>query len=401
MKRKYGTGSLFAKDGKWIGQWRVDGRQIKRTIGPAKASGGRIGMSRTQAEKALRKLMVETLPAPKTAERATVRRAGDELIAKLTAKGRKKATIEGYRSVLTHHLEAYFKTKPLDSIGHKDVENFIAYLIAQGKSVKTALNSVKFLHSVFRHAQREGWVRENPVPLADRPERPASPKVEVLTVKELVAARQAIPDDEFGKVERFLYLAAFTSGLRMGELLALRWSDILWSIDRIRVEQNYSRGEVTTPKSEAGTRSVPLPTWLAQELAVWEKATRYPGPDDLVFAHPMLGTPLDRSKVTRRWQATLKRAGVKVVRFHDMRHAYATHLAMQAGSLDAITQVMGHSDPRVTEIYRHRMANPLEKAWADAAFLAPTGEAPQTALGHLHRVARSRGGPTRLGGVGK
>jgi integrase len=378
MKRKYGTGSLFAKDGKWVGQWRVDGRQVKRTIGPVKVSGGRTGLSRTQAEKALRELMVETLPTPKANERATVRKAGDELIAKLEAKGRKKATIEGYRSVLTHHLEAYFKTKPLDTIGYKDVEKFIAYLIGEGKSVKTALNSVKFLHSVFRHAQREGWVRENPVPLADRPERPASPKVEVLTVEEMEAARAAVPDDEFGKVECYLYLAAFTTGLRMGELLALRWSDVLWSISRIRVEQNYSRGEVTTPKSEAGTRSVPLPTWLAQELAVWEKATRYAKPEDLVFAHPQLGTPLDRSKVTRRWQAALKRAGVKVVRFHDMRHAYATHLAMQAGSLDAITQVMGHSDPRVTEIYRHRMANPLEKVWADAAFQAPI-QAPKAA----------------------
>jgi integrase len=370
-KRKYGTGSLFVKDGSWVGQWRVDGRQVKRTVGPVKRNGSRTGMSRTQAEKALRELMVSTLPVPVKSERATVRRAGDELIAKLEAKGRKKATIDGYRSVLTNHLEAFFKTKPLDTIQYKDVERLIAHLIREGKSVKTALNTAKFLHSVFRHAQREGWVRENPVPLADRPLRPPMEKLEALSVDELVTVRAAVPGDEFGKVERVLYLAAFTTGLRMGELLALRWCDILWTVDRIRVERNYSRGEFTTPKSDAGSRSVPVATWLAQELAAWEKVTRYSDADDLVFAHPELGTPLDRSKVTRRWKLALKAAKVKEVRFHDLRHAYATHLAMQAGSLDAITQVMGHSDPRVTEIYRHRMANPLEKTWADAAFQAP------------------------------
>jgi integrase len=98
------------------------------------------------------------------------------------------------------------------------------------------------------------------------------------------------------------------TGLRKGELLALRWKDVDWSAGRIRVRQNYVRGEFGTPKSKRSTRSVPLADDVAGELDRLYTRSRRQGDGDLVFAHPQTGNPLPKANVTRRMRAALKAA---------------------------------------------------------------------------------------------
>jgi integrase len=80
-----------------------------------------------------------------------------------------------------------------------------------------------------------------------------------------MALLAAVPDDAFGRVRRVLYLAAVMTGMRQGELLALRWQDVDWVAQRVRVNRNYVRGQFGTPKSRRG-RSVPLADRLGGEL---------------------------------------------------------------------------------------------------------------------------------------
>ena len=75
-----------------------------------------------------------------------------------------------------------------------------------------------------------------------------------------------MPDDPLGRVERVMYLTAAMTGMRQGELFALRWRDVDWSARRIRVRRNYVRGEFGTPKSKRSSRSVPLASRVATEL---------------------------------------------------------------------------------------------------------------------------------------
>ncbi len=97
------------------------------------------------------------------------------------------------------------------------------------------------------------------------------------------------------------------TGMRQGELFALRWRDVDWSARRIRVRRNYVRGEFGTPKSKRSSRSVPLASRVATELELLSRDSQYKSDDDLVFAHPETGRPIDRSKLLKRFKAALRR----------------------------------------------------------------------------------------------
>jgi integrase len=115
-------------------------------------------------------------------------------------------------------------------------------------------------------------------------------------------------------------MTAAMTGLRQGELLALRWRDIDRQAAKIHVRRNYVRGDWLTPKS-GKARAVPMAPSLADALDRHFKQSNYTTDDDLVFAHPNTGKVLDHSRLNRRFKAALKQAKVREVRFHDLRHA--------------------------------------------------------------------------------
>jgi integrase len=105
--------------------------------------------------------------------------------------------------------------------------------------------------------------------------------------------------------------------MRQGELLALRWRDVDWFVQKLRVRRAYVRGEFGTPKSKRSSRGVPLAMRVAGALDELHRGSAYQGDDDLVFGHPHTGNPLDRSQVLKRFKRYLKAAGIRTMRFHD------------------------------------------------------------------------------------
>jgi integrase len=130
--------------------------------------------------------------------------------------------------------------------------------------------------------------------------------------------------------------------VRQSELLGLRWRDVDSGSQRVRVRNAFVRGEhAAEGKSDLSTkRSVPMTDRLVIELERWRSRSVFDRPDDLVFAHPHLGTPLDRTKVTRRFQAACRSAGVPIIRFHDLRHTFATHLAAAGAPVRTLQECM-------------------------------------------------------------
>ena len=136
-----------------------------------------------------------------------------------------------------------------------------------------------------------------------------------------------------------LFLAAITTGLRLGELLALRWGDCeAGSVVVRRTLSSDARGVVTAPKSAAGRRRVPIPPELPGALGP-------PGaPDDLVFVSRS-GGPLTPSSVRRALDRIAARASVARLRFHDLRRTYASLLAEAGHHPSVIQRLLGHASP--------------------------------------------------------
>ncbi|MBS1885092.1 MAG: site-specific integrase, partial [Actinobacteria bacterium] len=178
-----------------------------------------------------------------------------------------------------------------------------------------------------------------------------------------------VPDDVLGAVDRPLYLTAAMTGLRQGELIALRWKDVDWKACLIRVRRNYTRGRFGTPKSKRSSRAVQMPERVATELRQHFEGSNYTGADDLVFCHPETGNPYDASKMRKRFDAAKEAAGVRAIRFHDLRHTFGTRMAAAGAPLRNIQEWMGHRDYKTTEIYADYAPDPTRDAhWAEVAF---------------------------------
>jgi integrase len=196
----------------------------------------------------------------------------------------------------------FFGDRAIDRIDAIRVAQYLRRKRGDGLSSKTVQNHLNFLHGVFAFAVKRGWASLNPVAHVDRPKRNRSPhtRVRFLQPHELDTVIRAVPDDTLGSVERPLYLTAALTGARQGELLALRWLDVDWLAQRLRIAENYTRGRWDTPKSHEG-RSVPLAYRVARELDLLSKRSRYRADTDLVFCHPLTGNVLNPSKVRKRF----------------------------------------------------------------------------------------------------
>jgi integrase len=376
-RRAPGSGHLLVRRTKagaenWYGKWYADGRQVFRRIGPKRPPGGTTGLTRRDAEKRLRELQADVAPAPR--ERVGVAEAGEALIAHLVALGRKAATVEAYESMLRVHLAPHFAGRSLDAIGTDDLEAFVRAKAAEGKSAKTIRNALGLLHSVFEFALRKGWAKANPCKLIDKPRDDGDAEIRFLDPEELNAVfrAEAEGEDDLAPTLALMYLAAGMTGLRQGELIALRWRDVDWAAGKIRVRRSYVRGEFGSPKSRRGSRSTPLADELARELDRHFKASAFQGDDDLVFAHPRLGGPLDRTKVRKRFKAALRRAGVREVRFHDLRHTFGTRMAAAGVPMRTLQEWLGHRDAKTTQIYADYAPSEREREWVEAAFARDT-----------------------------
>jgi integrase len=379
-KRSYGSGRLFAvkdKTGReaWYGSWWAGGRRVKRKLGPKRQPGSRDGLTQVQAERELRK-RIESDIVVASSHRWTVGEAGERYVDHLeTVMERKRTTIQDYRGYLRRHLDPFFGNRPLDRIDGARVTSYIKRKRADGLSSKTVQNHLNFLHGVFAFATKRGWVASNPVAQVDRPKKARSPhrRLRFLSPAELDALIRAVPDDRLGDVERPLYLTAAMTGIRQGELLALRWCDVDWAAGRIRVADNYTRGEFDTPKSEFGRRSVPMADRVARALERHFQQSLYRTDDNLVFCHPDSGHVLDPSKLRKRFKEALTCAAVNQITFHELRHTFGTQMAAAGAPLRAIQEWMGHGDAKTTEIYAHYAPDASGgRAFAERAFAVGT-----------------------------
>ena len=214
--------------------------------------------------------------------------------------------------MLRCHINPFFAGWSIDAIDRRAVVAYQRAKLESGLAPKTVANHVRFLHGIFRYAVGQEWVTRNPVAGIEHPggsNRPS--EIRALTLVELEALLKTVPEDHLGPTDRRLYLAAAMTGMRKGELQALRWVDIDWATQVIRVRRSLSDGEFTSPKSPRGIRAVPLSERLAAELLRHRSVSSFDHEDDLVFANPRTGQPYDASKILKRFKQSMANAGLR------------------------------------------------------------------------------------------
>jgi integrase len=371
------TGHVFLHPGKrrstWYAKYRPPhGKQVKKRLGPAWTETGRPPegyLTRKMAEAELRTLLSDAdhdKLARKTG--ATFEDAAAKYLSYVEQVGGvEPAVLRDYRGVIDGYLIPWFGGRPVESIHHRDVSAYRDALMEKGRALRAVadgeperegklsnrvvIRHLTVLHGVFKRA-RQVWDDLPPNPasaeLVKRPRLSYDGDFQTLTADQVRLLGKHAADDQ----ARVLYLTAAFTGLRMGELFALRWRDIDLEIARVHVRRNYTGAPKREKAPKSGkVRSVPLVDEVRVALNGLSQRDYLDQPDDLVFPSPS-GGYLDDMAVRRAFVKALAAAELPRIRFHDLRHCFAT-LAVGVWELPRVQAYCGHAHISTTMRYVH------------------------------------------------
>ncbi len=374
------SGHVFRVEGKrgpvWYAKYRLPtGRQVQRRLGPAATDRGRPPagyFTKRLAEDWLRHTLEEArrgaLPGLVATGVTFADAAAEFLRYAEHDRGCKPSTLRDYRSRIKAHLLPTFGQGRLEDITTREVEQWRAALVAAGGeplSNKSKNNYVVLLHGVFRRAMTVYDLPINPVARVERHRVPSTGDIEVFSPEEVWALVRTAESEQ----DAAIYLTAAFTGLRRGELIALRWRDVDFGGSVIRVRTNYAGGQLTTPKS-GKVRSVPMAPDVAEALAGLARRERFTGEDELVFPG-VTGGYLDGDALSKRYGRTLQRAALRPLRFHDLRHTFGTRMIAKA-DVRRVQEWMGHADIQTTMKYLHYAPRAEDASLVAAAFARST-----------------------------
>ena len=303
--------------------------------------------------------------------RMTFRDFSDRWIGSYARGQVRPGTLQDYLSYFKHHIHPYFGDRTLADISVEDVQGFKSAKLAAGLSPQTVKHFLRLLRQMLGHAVEWELLRINPAKSVKNPRVPKA-DIDVLTPTEVQAFIEAAP-----MKWRPMFYTAISTGLRIGELLAMKWGNLDWQSQRYFVKETLARargdyeGGFAAPKTEGSARSVDLTrTCLRlleahQTLQASERLEA--GPDyedsDLIFA-TRLGRPLDHKNIVhRQFHAALAAAGLRHIRFHDLRHTCASLLINQGVSPKYIQRQLRHASIKMTfDCYGHLFPETRDEA---------------------------------------
>lgn len=297
------------------------------------------------------------------------------------------STLRGYESLAQLYLVPYFGGWKIQSITTADIERY-RFDMTQGVpspildarlrrireanpkwsqarakqesrrraiGTRTVNKSLTLLTMILNYACRHRWIDVNPAQYVERLkdsrrslEKPIDENILAPDeVKRLIDAAD-IP-------YRLIIQVAVFTGMRQGEILGLQWGDVDWNRRQFYVRRTWKEGAFHEPKTRASIRRVDIPEFLTLRLKEWRLQCPK-GEMDLVFANGA-GQPYGHSNLLQRgFYPALRRAGIRKVRFHDLRHTFASLLIANGEDIVRVSRLLGHASPNITlGIYSHML----------------------------------------------
>lgn len=269
----------------------------------------------------------------------------------------KESTIELYEKYLRCNLKPLYKLKARE-VKKRDIDSIVYQMKVKGITNKTINCILLFLRSVYNYAILNKWLYDNPAKLVD-------------TLPKVAKQKQALSEGEIKDFLTFIdnypinkktpLILALYSGLRIGELLAIEWTDIDFTNNRLYINKQVSNKIVTTPKTFNSTRIVNIPPdvtdllkRLKSELVILSK---------IVFCSET-GDYIRRDKFIKHWfKKAMQQLGHPDYTFHCLRHTYATYLLSNNIPVKYVQEQLGHTSAQTTlNVYNHVLNSTNQQA---------------------------------------
>ncbi len=296
-------------------------------------------------------------------------------------------TLRSYKGLIECYLRPYFNSEKINSITAADIERYRCELMvglpspiagalidrklkarpnlsqARAKQfaarvkpgIRTINKSLTLLTMIFNYAARHRWVDFNPAHHVEKLRDDSRMKrrladQNILTPEEIKMLIETA--DESCKL---LFQVAVFTGMRQGELLGLQWGDVDWNSRQFHIRRAWKEGQFTEPKTTNSMRKVDLPEFLIVDLKQWKlkcPISEY----DLVFPNRS-GNPQSHANLLQRdFYPALRRAGLRKIRFHDLRHTFASLMLANGEDVVRVSRLLGHASPTITlNVYSHML----------------------------------------------
>ncbi len=354
-KRGNGEGSIYRRnDGRWVGEMTIEGRQRKFIY----------GKTRKEVQEKLRGAIQEKQEG--VVLTGTARQTLEQFLLDWLENSQKQSvrprTYERYREIVQLHINPVLGHQKLQKLSAQHVQAFYTKKVNSGLSPSTVEVFHCVLHKALDTAVKWGLVPRNVCDLVSPPHR------ERFEIKPLDADQaQALLAAARGHRLESLFILAIATGMRRGELLALKWQDINFANGTLQIRRILTRfpdkGYVEAePKTQKSRRNIVIASFALEalrkhrtrQLEAKLKAGANWQEHDYVFC-TSVGTHLNPSKdVLDELKKLLRQAGLPDIRFHDLRHSAATLLLSEEVHPKVVQEMLGHSTISMTmDIYSH------------------------------------------------
>ncbi|WP_130806480.1 tyrosine-type recombinase/integrase [Senegalia massiliensis] len=282
----------------------------------------------------------------------------------------KPSSFERYEGIYRNYIEnSPIGKKKLADIRPAHIQKYMNTLL-ETKPISTVHTVSKFLSTCLNEAVKQNYIQKNHCKSIKLPKKVKEESFTVFTLDEQKQFIEGIKDHKY----EMAFLLNLSTGLRLGELLALKWDDIDFTNNTLTINKSIKRVTFVdkegkrnnriieqTPKTESSNRTVPIPDNIINKLKKYKvkqletklKNKEFYEEKNYIFCDKY-GHPLDPKNIPRNFKSVLKKAGIREIKYHSLRHTYATRLFEADVPIKTVQSLLGHSDITTTmNIYTH------------------------------------------------